>query len=768
MLFWGLSLAFGIVFQSMVPFSRQSLLILFGALLIIMVFFSTKKSSSLALKVPFARFFALLISLFLIGMLLYSGPNDALNPYPKLEALDGDEIVVSGRLKSQGKTSSGKNRYYMEVDSLSIDSTSISVPHLNILLTSSRKFQQYEYLKARVTWRKMESTSTQGVFNYAEFLSKKGIWYSAQFDSVISIYPIHVSGIRALEKWMNFGLDRLFADKNRGLASALLLGDKSGLDKVEKQAFSLSGLSHILAVSGLHVGFVVAPFFVLLVGWRNSISKMIALTVFFFSVLFGYVLLTGASPSVTRAAIMAGLLFFARTRFLPYQGLNILGATAFLILIFSPEQLFDIGFQLSFSAVAVIMIFGGALNRWFVDHVEQNWIRWIGLTFVMSFIIQLVLAPILAMYFETLSFAGSISNLIAMIPAALLVQAALPTLLIFPFFPALESVLSPVFNFLASSIHWAAELGESLRLVQFTSPHVTPVFLIFWVLGLILIINRKNQSVRIAVLYLALIPLVVLVSTEIRQSQTSPKFQITAFDIGQGDAFLLETVMGKKYLIDTGPGFAHFSEAKNVIIPFLKHKGIKRLDGIFISHWHADHSGGLRHISEAISVDSLFGPPSKRAPSFDSFRALREGEIKYLDAQTPMAILNPSVFDHPHDENDNSNVFLLQFGNNTFLFTGDAEKSVESELVRDYADILDVDFLKVGHHGSRTSSSSEFIAHAKPEIAVVSNQWRSRFKHPHPESIDVLNDYSKLYFTALLGTTIFSSDGTQIWVSSSK
>lgn len=254
-----------------------------------------------------------------------------------------------------------------------------------------------------------------------------------------------------------------------------------------------------------------------------------------------------------------------------------------------------------------------------------------------------------------------------------------------------------------------------------------------------------------------------------------PKLTITLFDVGQGDATLLQTPNGKNILIDAGIWSPGSNSGKQVLLPFFKENNIQKLDAVFLSHPHADHIGGIKDLLNEIDIDTIYNSGfeyesnlyrdyinlanSKDIPVV----TLNAGTTIDIDESLLILVLGPEKGKFNNDPNQHSLVLNIIHGENEFLFTGDAGEDQERRLVENYGHLLDTDFLKVGHHGSKTSSELFFLKEVTPEIAVVSVAERNRFGHPHPEAVERLESTrSNIYYTSRDRALIFESDGKSI------
>lgn len=260
----------------------------------------------------------------------------------------------------------------------------------------------------------------------------------------------------------------------------------------------------------------------------------------------------------------------------------------------------------------------------------------------------------------------------------------------------------------------------------------------------------------------------------VRHFQT-PNLQITILDVGQGDAALIKTPLDKHILIDAGRWSPGYNSGRYTILPHLKAEGIAGLDAVFLSHPHADHIGGILDLIQHIPIDTIYNSgfqyDSKLYQDYLTLArrknipviSLSSGTIFKPDPSMRILVYGPDQYADVQDPNEHSLILELVYGSTEFLFMGDAGHRQEMRLLSDYGDLLETDFLKVGHHGSKTSSSKDFLLTARPEISVVSLDKTNKFRHPHKEAVSrLIESGTSLYYTGMEGALIFSSDGKTV------
>lgn len=598
-------------------------------------------------------------------------------------------------------------------------------------------------------------------------------------DPILDIYPHRYSAsatqlgkleLRGTAGWsgliaawrqsMLLNLDAKLGD-NSGWAKGLLLSDGSSKQEFRQQ-LSNSGIMHLIVVSGLHVWLIYAVLVSLLrVFFRRSQAELI----FLLLILLFAALNNWAAP-ISRAIIMIGTTILARWMQRPLGGAQSLSFSLLLITLLKPSELFSIGFQLSFVAVAVIL-FGVPRIRLFSgeEHHKRGWQK--GLEsllqgFTMSVLVSLAISPFTLFYFGKASLNGILGNIIG-IPLISILLPLSGLILLLPKALYLSKALALSYNGLIwlwqSWIAMCASLPFSIN-GDYLGRGVAIALglMLFWAFFLV------RGKFRLA-LYAAL-PCVILSSGLVLLSKPKPESDIHVFSCGVADCSVLRLPGGQTLMVDTGggPAFSLYGEEpteaamlneswmQKSLLPWLGRAGIRKLDYLVLTHMHADHYGGLLALLSSVEVEHLFISQATQRNALWQFFVSRPyfkpGQVHVisdtcsfkLDAAR-LKFLHPDKRFFPTDENERSLVFRLDTRQTRILFTGDIGQSSEEHLAENYPSELACDYLKVPHHGSRGSSSSYFLALAHPREAWLSTSAHNRFGFPHPET---LQRYAKI------------------------
>ncbi|WP_445664175.1 DNA internalization-related competence protein ComEC/Rec2 [Fodinibius sp. AD559] len=694
------------------------------------------------------------------------------------------ELTFNGSIQQIKQTSTGKFQVDVNVDTTIFPNDLIwNKSHkLRAVLDPAdhnvpANFELGNKITFEATVYPLEEKRNPSQFNYNQYLASQDIYSQVGIQQIISIIPVH-----NIWRWSYFrkhvlnAIDTNFSNESASLAKALLIGYKNELAREDKISFSRAGLSHIMAVSGLHVGFLLFPFWLVIpFFWTLKYGKQIGITLLIIT-LFIYAGLTDFSPSVTRASLVGILLAYGKLFHKVRDSKNLTAVAALIILLINPSDLFSIGFQLSFGAVYIILLTAPVIQRWLPPWIRFRWYGKPIMIIIISFIVQVGLFPLLAYYFGEFSLVGPLANALVIPFLGIAVPFALVVLLITPFASDIAQTLNyPVDIFLQwlySFVDFAASLPWSWVQVHIDSL----LFFGIWTSIIFLIASLPIPKLRWKFLILLLLVGCLHQGNRIIQKFSPATLNLTFFDVGQGDAALVTTPNNKHFLIDAGRWQPNYNSAKYIIIPHLKKQGINKLDAVFLSHPHADHIGGILEIIDSIPVDTIYNSGTnynsqlyktynQKAFEHDiPIKSLHAGDEIYIDPAMRLFVYGPQKSVSQSNVNNRSLVLELIYGDTEFLFMGDAEHRQEENLLKRYPKLIDTDFLKVGHHGSKTSSGSLLLQSTTPQIAVVSLAKSNRFGHPHQQASRRLHEHiPSLYFTSLEGAVQFYSNGKNIY-----
>lgn len=770
----------GILLARLIEQSVEALIICFFSLGFIQLFFEWRNKKWMSISVFRSSgliFFAIIILFGWIRFQLHV-KNEAPLMLEIVTSSSWEELGFQAQIELIGNNREGKIRADVMVKKTSIQAGILSKEKFKarLLLEEDFKFSEGDEITFLGTVIPISEKRNPLQFDYQAFLKSKGVKAQIRLDSLIS--KTENTSAFTWNRWRVQAqelVDKNFNKKTAPIAKALLLGYKQDLEAESKQAFARSGLSHIMAVSGLHVGFVIAPFWFLIPFiWSKKYGRQIGFVALLL-VLFFYAGLTGFSSSVLRASIMAILLTFGKLFYKSACSINLTGAAAVFLLILDPSQLFEIGFQLSFSAVLIILLILPV-----IQHTLPYWLRikWYGkplLVMMVSIVVQLGLYPIQVFYFGEVSLISPIANAIFVPLLGLIVPWALICLLVSSVAPTIGGILNNPSDLFLQGMNFFVLFSSNLDWAWIKATLPSLLFFPFWCAVVFFIASWRFPKLRWKWCSLSLFLLCVIQVQFLWEGFSPKELRVTVFDVGQGDATLVETPNGKKILIDTGVWNPNYDSGESIILPHLKEAGIEKLDAIILSHPHADHIGGILSLIKGIEIETIYNSGySYDSKLYENYlqlaeantmevKSIRAGDRLEIDPAILMLIIGPEGQKFNNDPNQHSIVLNMIYGDSEFLFTGDSGEDQEERLIKNYGDLLDTDFLKVGHHGSRTSSGIEVLERITPEIAVISGAEKNRFNHPHPEAVQRIRATgTELYFTSRDKALIFTSNGKTI------
>lgn len=529
----------------------------------------------------------------------------------------------------------------------------------------------------------------------------------------------------------------------------------------------------MIAVSGSNVALIIAFSNILIIklfGKRYSDYISILFVIFF-------VFVSGASPSVVRAGIMAILNLIGNILFKHSDSIINVMSSLFFILIINPISILNIGLLLSFAGTFGILVFSKEIQEFLSKYIKINFILE---TISLNLSAQIVIFPITLYFFNTFSLIGIIANLFIVPITSILTILGIILLLLSILSLKLSSIISLITNPIINYIIIMSDFFAKFNFLNFTLP--TPkwwmivafyVFLYFEYdkymhskdTYLLKISNMKRRKIKVQVkkyAYLLIIS-IFIISIFIKIFPRNYT-EFTAIDVGQGDSFLFVTGEGKRVLIDGGGSeTTDYDVGRNILMPYLLDRGFMKIDYVFISHAHADHIDGIYTILENFKVNTVFiGPQLENDKMIEKLREiaakrkvkiieLYEGDVINID-ELKFEILYPGKSYKDSNINNLSLITKVNCNGKSILFTGDAEEKVEEFLLNKYdVGVLDVDILKVGHHGAKTSSSEEFIKIVSPAISIVSVSKDNTYGHPNKGVIKRLERYGKVLKTSACG-----------------
>jgi competence protein ComEC len=647
---------------------------------------------------------------------------------------------------------------------------------------------------------------TPGGFDQAAYLARQSVYFVVDASEPRLLGPGALNPIRraavAARVRLEGVLKATLPPREAALAAGLLFGTRSDLPDDVKNAFQASGVLHLLAVSGGNVAMIL-----LIPGWvlrRLGVKKRMVAALLIPVVVF-FVFLTGAGPSVMRAGLMALLVLLGEVLRREKDALNTLGAAASMLLLFwSPGLLFDVGFQLSAGATLGILLFARRFEGWLAPHVTKALGAWLGpiaaAGLSVTLAAQVLVEPISLHTFGSFSTIAPLANLLVLTLVELIVPVgSLATLVGLLFLPAAR-VLDWFVRLGLVGLVWLVKALAAIPGAYLNVGHLPAAGMVAWYCLLVFAawpparhaavqLAQRLYSRRRGLQAAVCVALVCATGFTWRLALADPPdtLRVTFLDVGQGDALVIQAPGGRSMVVDAGvalppdkkTGRPGFDAGAEVVVPFLKGQGIRRLDYLVLTHPDQDHAGGGAAILSGIPVGMVL-KSDQGATEARYLAALDLARRKGVPVRQPVAgeridlgggvvldVLNPRAVPFSgtrSDDNSNCVALRLRYRKITMLFTCDLEAEVEQALV-DAGTPLRADVLKVSHHGSGHSSTQPFLEAVQPRYAVVSVGNGNSYGHPHAETLERLAGVgAQIYRTDRLGTVTARTDGLTLSV----
>lgn len=627
-------------------------------------------------------------------------------------------IIVKSEYKD-----SDKNLYGTVIDYKKIkDKTTIWVKGKEKVLVnyySDINVSYGDYIYVYGVFKKPKEKSNFNLFNYKKYLLSNKINYVVTASKITIIkkndnvfYTLKNNLLKRIES----------ANKSKGYILAFLYADKSLIEKDVYTKYQKIGVSHLFAVSGMHVSLIS----IVLLKLLNKIKerKRYIIVSIFLSI---YLFLTNFTMSMVRATFQFILFFINKSFKLNIDNSNLVLFLFSILVIINPYNIYNIGFLFSFIISFTLIRCSKLIKGKFIIKSLK--------TSLISFFSSM---PVLINNFFEVNFLGIILNIIY-IPfvSYILFPLSLVTVL----FPSLDNILYMFISYFEK----ITDFFSNIKFLSFSICKINIFLIIIYYIIFIYILKRKKKLIyKIIIIIISLIFLI--------NNGRIVNNEVSILDVGQGDSSLIR-LKNKNILIDTG-GNINYDISKNILIPYFKSVGIKKIDYLVLTHGDYDHMGSSINLIDNFNIENvIFNIGTYNELEKDLIKILKEKNIKYYKDIKELNIdsnklyfLNTGIYDN---ENDNSNVIYFKLNNYKFLFMGDAGEKREIDIIRKY-NIENIDFFKVGHHGSNTSSNIEFINTIKPKYSLISVGENNRYGHPKEDVLDILSK-SKIYRTDING-----------------
>ena len=549
-------------------------------------------------------------------------------------------------------------------------------------------------------------------------------------------------------------IDDVFPEDTAGFAKALLLGDRTDIGYELNTAFKVSGISHVIAVSGLHVS-ILFGLVQLLSARKRVLTAFLGIPAI---VLFAAVV--GFTPSITRAAIMQIMMMLALLLNKEYDPPTALSFAALVMVAADPMVVTSVSFQLSFACMVGIQLMAQPLYNWMTE--GRNWGRFRKLFSGVASCISVTLSatvmttPLVALYFGTVSLVSILTNLMTLWVMSFIFYGIIAVCFIGAFSICFASFVAGI---IAWPIRYILETAKFLSSLPLAAVYTKSGYIVAWLvfiyilLTAFLLLKKRHIAVFASAVVFSLCLCVGLSWAE----PLMDDYRMTMLDVGQGQAIMLQAE-GKTYLVDCGGD--RDEEAADLVAETLLSQGIARLDGIILTHYDADHAGGVEFLLTRVDTDMILMPYAADDSGLAKRLKMKHGDRAiqlYKDLIITVGDLKLTIFapESYNSGNESGLCVLFTVGKCDILITGDRSAAGERLLMNRH-DLPQVDVLVAGHHGSKHSTSEQLLQAVRPSYALISVGEDNYYGHPAPETLERLKQYGCIIIcTAENGTILY-------------
>lgn len=737
--------------------------------------------------------------------------------YKDKENLEGKVLIVSEKEDKQYS-------YLYKIKVLNIENKKESKNtylYLRINKKSDVLLEYGDIISFKGEFQEPSKKRNYGGFDYKNYLKTLKIYGTVKCESYNVLEKnkgnILISFTNKISNSVKEKIYDLLDKREANLLIGLLLGDDDNIDDDIEESFKISSLSHILAVSGMQVTYIITAMYIIfnnLLGKRKTKIVIIIILIF-------YTILTGFSPSIVRASIMGILIMGAGLFYRKNDIWNSIAISLLLMLIYNPFLITNVGLQLSYLGTIGIILLNKTFLRIFNKIRFEKYILNRKIINIVSKIIEIltvtisasvVVFPIMLYNFNLFGTYFLITNLLASIIIGPITIFGTVIVIISFVFLKIGKLLSIILEISLNTLVLVSNFSKlPFSKIYITTPKMSMIIfyyvLIIFFNYICKIYNNRNLSLT-QIRFRNLIALYKYKIKEIYNNKKSRKkfisvlilivfcFNIYNFfiikrelkiyfvDVGQGDSTFIVTPKNETILIDGGGSLGtDFDVGESTLLPYILYRGYKKINLMFVSHFDQDHIGGLFKILEELKVEKVcISKQEEDSENYQKFlNIVKEKDIQVLVVKIgDKIVLDNNLYFNvlwPKDKqieenklNNNAIVMKLNYNNFSMLFTGDIEKKAEEEILETYKNskILESDILKVAHHGSKTSTTDEFLSRVKPKIALIGVGKDNMFGHPSNTTIEKLENMGiKIYRTDLNGEiSICVNDKGQVSIKS--
>lgn len=573
------------------------------------------------------------------------------------------------------------------------------------------------------------------LFNYKNYLLSEKIYFVLTANKITYIKDTDNIFFKAKNLLINY----INNFKTKDYLYTFILGNTSLLEQDTKESFQNNGISHLFAVSGMHITLISTLLMYLLkkITKNHDISYIITIFILLF-----YTFITNFSSSILRAFLLFLLIYINKKFKFNLKNIEIIMLILLILLMYNPFYIYSIGFKFTFIISIILILFSKKINNF------KNYFSKLLMTSLISFFVSL---PIVINNFFEINLISPLLNLI-FVPFI--------SIIIFPF-----SLISLIFPFLDNIFYIIVKFMENISIyinntlsINIIIGKMNLIMIVIYYLLTLICLNKVLVKK-----YIYVLPIITLILIYSNINYFNKNLIVTMLDVSQGDSLMIAFPNNKSnILIDTG-GIVNFTKTNyeistSTIIPYLKSIGIKKINYLVLTHGDFDHMGEAINFVNNFKVDKvILNCGSYNDLEKDLIKVLDKKKIEYYSCIKELNIdnnklyfLNTKEYDN---ENDNSNVIYTELYGYKFMFMGDAGVGKEKDILNKY-NLSNIDVLKVGHHGSKTSSSKSFINETNPKYSIISVGKNNRYGHPNKEVLNNLEN-SKIYRTDQVGSIMF-------------
>ena len=602
--------------------------------------------------------------------------------------------------------------------------TIINLNEIIVYYYDEFKYKIGDTIKVEGDIKEIEPNTNFNLFNYKKYMLSKRIIHKIESKKIILIKE----NKNILYKIKNKIKER--TEKHKYF-SLFIIGENN-LDNEIKDSFKINGISHLFAISGMHITLFISILTLILKKMIKN-KKIIILLITLF--LLFYMFITNYSVSVVRASLLTILININKLYKLNISTLKLLVYIFLICISYNPYYIYQVGFIFTFLITFTLILFS--------KKIPSNYILKTLVTSIISFIVSI---PILINNFYSVNFLSPLLNIIFIPFITFIIFPLTLVTFIFPNLICILNIFVNILEFLSINL-------SKIDLFIFTFKKVSIFFIILYY---IIIYFSLNKILNKKYNYIFILLIILIIHHNINYLNNYSK--VTILDVGQGDSTLIELEHNKgNILIDTG-GNIYKNQTSNILVPYFKSVGIRKIDYLILTHGDYDHMGEAINLVENFKVEKvIFNCGEFNDLEKELIKVLDKKKIPYYSCIKELNIDNNKLYflqtkDYDN-ENDNSTVIYTELNGYKFMFMGDAGVEKEKDILDKY-NLSDIDVLKVGHHGSKTSSSKEFIDEINSKYSIISVGKNNRYGHPNKEVLNNL-EQSKIYRTDQDGSIKF-------------